>query len=142
MVTWLVQNFFYFMSIWYPPKSGAWVTCPTLPYCTDEIKFTNIRQTIKKIYDNREDAESRTRGIFHCDSMKHKVILHWITMKCAVSRMKMPRVRDSASSLLVSLPTGRLVTWLNVSKWGTCYNMTCASFMTMVSLPTGLGMSK
>ena len=31
-------------------------------------------------------------GIFHCDSMKHKVILHSITMKYAVSHMKMPHV--------------------------------------------------
>ena len=31
---------------------------------------------------------------------KHKVILHWITMKYAVSRMKMPPVREYSSSLL------------------------------------------
>ena len=39
-------------------------------------------------------------GIIYCDSMKHKVILHWITMKYSVSRMKMPHVRECAISLI------------------------------------------
>ena len=35
-------------------------------------------------------------GICHCDSMKNDLMPHWITMEYAVSRMKMPHVRDSA----------------------------------------------
>ena len=35
-------------------------------------------------------------GIYHCDLMKEKVILHWITMKYAASHMKIPLVRDCA----------------------------------------------
>ena len=45
--------------------------------------------------------EAFSYGIWHiCDSMKYELMLHWVTMKCAVSRMKMPRVRESASSLI------------------------------------------
>ena len=44
-------------------------------------------------------------SIFHCDSMKHKVIPHWITMKYAVSCMKMPHVRDCTISILCFLCT-------------------------------------
>ena len=39
----------------------------------------------------------------HCDSMKYDLMLHWITMNAvcsAVSRMKMPPVREYASSLV------------------------------------------
>ena len=54
--------------------------------------------------NNTEIAQSRTRGIlsiFQYDSiMKHKVICHWITIKHAVSRMKMPHVQDCAISVL------------------------------------------
>ena len=51
----------------------------------------------------REAFSYGTRHI-HCDSMKHKVILHWITMNMPcpvlyVSRMKMDPVREYASSL-------------------------------------------
>ena len=40
------------------------------------------------------EAFSYGYGIFHCDSMKYDLVLHWITMKYAVSRMKMPHVKD------------------------------------------------
>ena len=36
---------------------------------------------------------------FHCDSMKHKLIHHWITIKYVVSRIIIPRVRESATYL-------------------------------------------
>ena len=39
-------------------------------------------------------------ALFNCDSMKHKVILHWITTKYSVSRMKIPYVRDCAISVI------------------------------------------
>ena len=39
-------------------------------------------------------------GIFQCHSMKLKVILHWITVKYAVSHMKIPHVRDCAISVI------------------------------------------
>ena len=42
----------------------------------------------------------------HCDSMKYDLMLHWITLKYAVSRMKMPYVRESASSLICSFQLG------------------------------------
>ena len=43
-------------------------------------------------------------GIFHCDSMKYDLmLLHWITMKYTVSRMKMPQVRESATSVITLL---------------------------------------
>ena len=50
----------------------------------------------------------------HCDSMKYDLMFHWITMNmpysCAVCRMKMPPVREYASSLLFcSLPLVPLV---------------------------------
>ena len=52
----------------------------------------------------REAFSYGIRHIFHCDSMKYKVVLHWITInhgiKHAVSRMKMSHVRESATSLL------------------------------------------
>ena len=38
-------------------------------------------------------------GTFYCDSMKYKVILYWITMKYAVSHMKMPHVQDCTISV-------------------------------------------
>ena len=43
-------------------------------------------------------------GIFHCDSMKYNLILHWITMEYAVSCMKMSCVWDCAISVLSNLP--------------------------------------
>ena len=44
-------------------------------------------------------------GILHCDSMNHKVMLHWITMKYAVSRMKMLHWAISVmSSAIPDLP--------------------------------------
>ena len=45
----------------------------------------------------RTPVTVHVRGIFIRDSMKPKVILHWITMKYAVSRIKMPHVREFAS---------------------------------------------
>ena len=57
---------------------------------------------------NREDADSRTAGIFmrdtacfHCDSMKGDSYFSESRWKHAVSRMKMPAVRESASSLFL-----------------------------------------
>ena len=56
----------------------------------------------------REVADSCMWGIFIRDrayfivihhSMKHKVILHWMTMKYAVSLMKKPQVQESTTSL-------------------------------------------
>ena len=38
-------------------------------------------------------------GIFHCDSIKYDLMLHWITKEYAVFRMKMPHVRDCAISV-------------------------------------------
>ena len=39
-------------------------------------------------------------GIFHCDSMKYDLMFHSITMKYAVSSMKVPQVQESATSLI------------------------------------------
>ena len=54
---------------------------------------------------NREVADSRTWGIFiqiwHIPlwfNEAYKVILHWITTKYAISRMKMPHVLESTTS--------------------------------------------
>ena len=41
-------------------------------------------------------------SIFHCDSMKHNVILHWITIKYAVSCVKLPHLQVCAISVLSS----------------------------------------
>ena len=38
--------------------------------------------------------------IFRIVGMEYDLMLHWITMKCAVSRMQMPHVREYTSSLL------------------------------------------
>ena len=56
-----------------PSVSGVWIAqSPT-------------REAIGMLWTSVRGAFSRS---FHCDSMKHKVILHLITMKYAVSRMK------------------------------------------------------
>ena len=34
-------------------------------------------------------------GIFHCDSLKYDVMLHWIKIKHTISRMEMPHLRAS-----------------------------------------------
>ena len=39
-------------------------------------------------------------GIFHSDSKRYNLMLHWITMEYAVSRLKMPYIWDCAISVL------------------------------------------
>ena len=53
----------------------------------------------------REVADSHTWGIFifHCNSVKYDYMLHWISIKYAVSRTKMPHLRDSATSLMCGI---------------------------------------
>ena len=59
-----------------------------------------------------------TNGIFHCDSMKHKVILHWLKLKLAVSRMKMPHVREFATSLIcMTVPESSVWVYLEAKMW-------------------------
>ena len=48
-------------------------------------------------------------SIFHCDSMKNNLLLHWITMEYAMSRMKMPHIRDCTIS--VQGESGKSVTF-------------------------------
>ena len=58
---------------------------------------------------NREVADSRTAGIlygidtacFHCDSLNYETQFNKSKWKHAVSRIKKPAVRESATSLLM-----------------------------------------
>ena len=58
-------------------------------------------------------------SIFHCDSMKYDLMFSWITMKYAVSRMKMPHIRESVTSLLTVLDQWGLfvLIWMHVLCW-------------------------
>ena len=74
--------------------------------CNTTCAISENQYNFIHLLHNREVTDSRTwgifipgYGIFHCDSMKHKVILNWITMKYTVSCMKILHVRESATSL-------------------------------------------
>ena len=67
-------------------------------------KFPNILQCLVHKYRDYTVPYARYfrrgYGIFYCDLMKHKVLLHWIMMKYAVSSMKMLHVWDCAISVI------------------------------------------
>ena len=63
---------------------------------------------------NREDADSRTGGIFIRDTTRHTAYSLWFnevwpyasySVSCAVSRMKMPPIREYASPANISVIT-------------------------------------